>query len=174
MPSKFFSRVFFWNLFCAKKLTLQKTNIMGLTYATIELVNQYDEYKNQDGEISSTDIRRWTGNVMVDTGAIRLTINEEIRDQLGLRNGEEISVALADGSKVKVEIIGGVKIRFGNRFCFTDAFVLKGNTEPLIGCMPLEAMDLIVIPEENKLEYNHKEYDGGLYSLKGFKVINEK
>lgn len=139
---------------------------MGLTYATIELINQYDEYKSEDGEMAITEIRRWTGNVLVDTGAIRLAINEEIRDQLGLRKGEMISVALADGSKVLIEIIGGIKIRFGNRHCFVDAFVLKGNTEPLLGCIPLEGMDLIVIPEENKLEYNHKEYDGGLYSLK--------
>jgi predicted aspartyl protease len=78
---------------------------MGLTYATIELVNQYDEYKNQDGEISADEIRRWTGDVLVDTGAIRLSINEVIRDQLGLRKGEMVSVALADGSLVKMEMV---------------------------------------------------------------------
>jgi clan AA aspartic protease len=147
---------------------------MGLTYATIELINQYDEYKNEDGEISADEIRRWTGDVLVDTGAIRLSINEVIRDQLGLRKGEMVSVALADGSLVKVEMVGGVKIRFGTRFCYTGAFVLPGNTEPLMGCIPLEEMDLIVMPLENKLEYNHKEFEGGLYSLKGYKVIKDK
>jgi clan AA aspartic protease len=141
---------------------------MGLTYATIELINQYDEYKNEDGEIPVNEIRRWTGNILVDTGAIRLTINEEIRDQLGLRKGEMIKVGLADGNTIEVEKIGGIKIRFGNRTSYTDAFVLPGNTEPLLGCIPLEGMDLIVIPLENKLEYNHKEYEGGLYHLKGF------
>ena len=79
-----------------------------------------------------------------------------------------INVGLADGSKTKVELIGGIKIRFGNRFCYTDAFVVQGNAEPLLGCIPLEGMDLIVVPNENKLEYNHKEYNGGLYHLKGF------
>jgi hypothetical protein len=43
---------------------------------------KYCEYKNEDIEISSNEIRRWTGNILVDTGATRLTINEEIRDQL--------------------------------------------------------------------------------------------
>ena len=141
---------------------------MGLTYATIELINQFDEYKNEDGEIASNDIRRWNGEMLVDSGAIRLTINEVMRDQLGLRKGEMINVGLADGSKTKVELIGGIKIRFGNRFCYTDAFVVQGNAEPLLGCIPLEGMDLIVVPNENKLEYNHKEYNGGLYHLKGF------
>ena len=139
---------------------------MGSTYATIELVNQYDEYKFEDGEISDNEIHRWTGNVLVDSGAIRLTINEVIREKLGLRKGEIVSVALADGSLTKVELVGGIKIRFGTRFCFTDAFVVPGNAEPLMGCIPLEGMDLIIIPNENKLEYNHKEYEGGLYSLK--------
>jgi clan AA aspartic protease len=137
-------------------------------YATIELVNLYDEYKNHDGEISTNEIRRWTGNLLVDTGAIRLTINEEIRDQLGLRKGEMIVVGLADGTTIKVEKIGGIKIRFGNRFCYTDAFVVRGNAEPLLGSIPLDGMDLIVIPLENKLKNNHKEYEGGLYHLKGF------
>lgn len=31
---------------------------MGLTYATIELINQYDEFKNLDGEIAANEIRR--------------------------------------------------------------------------------------------------------------------
>ncbi len=43
---------------------------------------KYCEYKNEDGEISSNEIRRWTGKILVDTGAIRLSINQEIRDQL--------------------------------------------------------------------------------------------
>ena len=145
---------------------------MGLTYATIELINQFDEYKSEDGEIAANEIRRWNGDMLVDSGAIRLTINEEIRDQLGLRKGEMIVVGLADGSTIKVEKIGGIKMRFGNRTCYTGAFVLPSNTEPLMGCIPLEEMDLIVIPTENKLEYNHKEYEGGLFHLKGYKVIN--
>jgi predicted aspartyl protease len=141
---------------------------MNPIYATIELVNIFDEYKSEDGEISKNEIRRWTGNILADTNAKRLTINEKIRDQLGLRKGVMIKVGLADGNTIEVEKIGGIKIRFGNRYCYTDAFVLPGDAEPLLGCIPLEGMDLVVIPNENKLEYNHKEYDGGLYNLKGF------
>lgn len=50
----------------------------------------------------------------------------------------------------KKQKIGGIKIRFGNRTSSTDAFVLPSNTEPLLGCIPLEGMDLIVISLENK------------------------
>ena len=139
---------------------------MGLTYATIELVNQYDEYKHHDGEIDANEIRRWSGEMFIDTGAIRLAINEEIRTQLGLRKGMMTNVTLADGSLTQIEMIGGVKVRFGDRICYTGAFVLPGNTEPLMGCIPLEEMDLVVIPSENILEYNPKHPDGALFSLK--------
>jgi clan AA aspartic protease len=141
---------------------------MYCIYATIELINQHDEYKSQDVKVVSPDIRRWSGEVLVDTSAIGLSINEEIKKYLGLRNGEMISVALANGSIIKREMIGDLKIRFGNRFCYTRAFVLPGNTEPLMGRIHLAGMDLVINPNENKLEYNHKEYEGGFYHLKGF------
>ena len=139
---------------------------MAVTYATIELINQYDEYKHQDGELDAVQIRRWSGEMMIDTGAIRLAINEEIKNKLGLRKGTITNITLADGSISQIEMVGGIKIRFGDRICYTGAFVLPQNTEPLMGCIPLEEMDLVVIPSENRLEYNLKHPDGALFSLK--------
>ena len=139
---------------------------MGLTYATIELTNQYDEYKFGEGEIPHYKIRRWSGECIVDTGAVRMAISEEIKAILGLKQGQLLTVAMADGSTRAIEMLGGIKVRFGNRTCYTDAFVLPGNTEPLLGAIPLEGMDLVVIPSENRLEYNPAHPDGGLFSLK--------
>ncbi len=51
-----FLGVFFFNFF--KKYFYKNNNTMGLTYASIELVNQYDENKNQDGEIDASEICR--------------------------------------------------------------------------------------------------------------------
>ncbi len=139
---------------------------MGLTYATIELTNQYDEYKCEEGLVQPNEIRRWSGEFMIDTGAIRMAINEEIREKLGLKKGLLMNAALADGSIRQVELVGVIKVRFGDRTCYTDAFVLPGNTEPLLGAIALEGMDLVVVPAENKLEYNPKHPDGALFSLK--------
>ena len=77
-----------------------------------------------------------------------------------------MNVALADGSIKQAELVGGIRVRFGDRTCYTDAFVLPGANEPLLGAIPLEGMDLVVIPSENKLEYNPKHPDGALFSLK--------
>jgi len=139
---------------------------MGLTYATVELTNQYDEYKNEEGLLPFNEIRRWSGQFMIDTGAIRMAINEEIKEKLGLKKGIMMNVALADGSIKQAELVGGIRVRFGDRTCYTDAFVLPGANEPLLGAIPLEGMDLVVIPSENKLEYNPKHPDGALFSLK--------
>jgi clan AA aspartic protease len=103
---------------------------------------------------------------MVDTGAVRMAINEEIKEKLGLKRGQLLNVAMADGSTKSVEMVGSIKVRFGNRTCYTDAFVLPGNAEPLLGAIHLEGMDLVVIPSENKLEYNPAHPEGGLFSLK--------
>ena len=139
---------------------------MGLTYANIELTNQYDEYKAEEGLMENDAIRRWQGKLMVDTGAIRMAINEEIKAQLGLKKGLMMNVSLADGSTKSIELVGGIRVRFGERTCYTDAFVLEGNTEPLLGAIPLEGMDLAVIPSENKLVYNPRHPEGALFSLK--------
>ena len=139
---------------------------MGLTYANIELTNQYDEYKVEEGLMQNDAIRRWQGKLMVDTGAIRMAINEEIKAQLGLKKGMMMNVSLADGSTKSIELVGGIRVRFGERTCYTDAFVLEGNTEPLLGAIPLEGMDLAVIPSENKLVYNPRHPEGALFSLK--------
>ena len=77
-----------------------------------------------------------------------------------------MNAALADGSIRQVEAVGSIKIKFNDRTCYTDAFVLPGNTEPLTGAIPLEGMDSVVLPSENKLEYNPKHPDGVLFSLK--------
>lgn len=139
---------------------------MGLTYATIELMNMFDEYDYRNGRIDSGDIRRWSGQVLVDTGAIRMAINEEIRDLLGLENGMTMTATMANGTAVPLEIVGGIKVRFGDRSCEVDSFVLPGNSEPLLGAIPLEGMDLVVIPSRNTLEYNPEHPDGPQFSLK--------
>ena len=139
---------------------------MGLTYATLELTNFYDESKQEDGLISENEIRRWSGEMLVDTDAIRMAINEEIRQHLGFKKGIVSKVTLADGSVKEIELVGAIKVRFGNRSCITDAYVLPENTEPILGAIPMEGMDLAIIPSESKLDYNPKHPDGAIFFMK--------
>jgi hypothetical protein len=63
-------------------------------------------------------------------------------------------VTLADGHQRKVPKIAPIEIAFANRTYVTEAVVL-GN-EPLLGVIPLEAMDLVVDPRQQTLIVNPK------------------
>ena len=139
---------------------------MGLTYADIELFNYADETLNEDGYLPKEKIRKVLIRAMADSGAIRLAINETIKQQLGLRVRQQLNISLANGTKRTLDVAGPIRLKFKDRDCITDAFVLPGNEEPLLGAVPTELMDLVIIPAENKLVYNPLHPDGPLYSMK--------
>jgi clan AA aspartic protease len=99
-------------------------------------------------------------NALVDTGATFMCVTEEVALQLGF-DITEVSqqvVTLADGHQRKVPKIAPIEIAFENRTYVTEAVVL-GN-EPLMGVIPLEAMDLVVDPRKQELVVNpqHPNY----------------
>ena len=124
---------------------------MGLVYADIELTNFADETLCEDGYLPKEKIRTMQVNAMANSGAIRLSINEKIKEQLGLRVRQSLSISLADGTKRVLDVAGPIRLKFKDRDCITDAFVLPNSEEPLIGAVPMELMDLVIIPSENKL-----------------------
>jgi len=89
--------------------------------------------------------------------ATKQPFDEFIRDaviQLGFDTSEVSThiVTLADGRQIKAPRIAPIEIFFDNRSYVTEALVL-GN-EPLMGILPLEAMDLMVDPLKQRLIVN--------------------
>lgn len=89
---------------------------------------------------------------LVDTGALHLCLPEHIAIQLDLRELEKREVTLANGHRITVPYCGPVEIRFKNRRCFTGAMIL--GDEPLLGAIPMEDMDLVVIPGRHRVDVN--------------------
>lgn len=114
---------------------------MGLSYATLRLKN---EFKNLEIEVSA----------LVDTGALFMCVPANIAAQLGFDNSEiqQRVITLADGMTRLVPVVRPVTIEFENRSYMTEALVL--GDEPLIGCIPMEAMDVIVDPRSQKMVVN--------------------
>ncbi|MDX2195245.1 MAG: retroviral-like aspartic protease family protein [Cytophagales bacterium] len=110
---------------------------MGLVYATIDLINAEDKALAKNGYIKETSIRKLPVRMMVDSGAVMMAINEEIKTQLGLTAKDKQIFTLANGTVIKLEKAAGIEVNFKNRWCTTDAVVLKGNTEPLFGALPI-------------------------------------
>jgi len=80
-----------------------------------------------------------------------ICINEELKNQLGLEINDRQEGVLANGDRHLFDITGPIEIRIHNRRTISEAIVLPGNAEPLLGSIPLEAMDLLVDPKMGQL-----------------------
>jgi clan AA aspartic protease len=125
---------------------------MGHVYADITLLNPFDAIMARQGKIPSDEIRQMEVRAMVDSGAMTLTINEKIAQQLDLPVWKQIEVTLANGSSHNCDYVGPVHIHFENRFAGCHALVLPGADEVLLGVIPLEEMDVIIDPIDQKLK----------------------
>lgn len=139
---------------------------MGVVYSSIKLVNTADSVLAEDGYLKDTDIRSIHIDVLADTGAVRMVINESIQKQLGLRTRYIEPAMLADGTSISLPVAGPITVWFQERYCTTEAIVLPGNAEPLMGLIPMESMDLVVIPKTQEIKYNPEHPDGPLLYLK--------
>ena len=89
---------------------------------------------------------------LVDSGAVHLCIPEHLQIQLRLEEIDQKEALLADGSRQLVPYVGPVEIRFKNRIGFAGALVL--GDQVLLGAIPMEDLDLVVLPKERRLEVN--------------------
>jgi len=91
-------------------------------------------------------------DALADTGALHLCIPEQVRARLQLEAIAEKEVTLADGSVRRVPYVGPIEIRFKNRVGFAGALVM--GDQVLVGAIPMEDMDLVVVPRTRTLEVN--------------------
>ncbi|MEM0966245.1 MAG: clan AA aspartic protease [Verrucomicrobiota bacterium] len=89
---------------------------------------------------------------LADTGSVYLAIPEHVCLQLELRAGGQKEVTLADGSKQMVPYVGPIETRFNNRRAYVGAIVM--GDEILLGAIPMEDMDLVVIAHERRVDIN--------------------
>ncbi len=114
---------------------------MGLIYTEITLSN-----------VRQPERQAITTRALVDTGAVHLCIPEHIALQLDLETYEEREVETADGHAHLRPYMGPILVQFDKRRCLTGAMVL-GN-EVLLGSIPMEDMDLVILPHRQTIAVN--------------------
>jgi clan AA aspartic protease len=114
---------------------------MGLTRAKLVLSNP------RRPELQPVEI-----DALADTGAVHLCIPVHVQIQLNLQECERKEATLADGTRGSVPYVGPVELRFKNRVGFTGALVM--GDEVLLGAIPMEDMDLVVIPQTRTVDVN--------------------
>lgn len=96
-------------------------------------------------------------DAIADTGALFLCIPQHVCDRLRLQKSTDKAVTLADGTTRRVPYVGPVEIRFKNRVGFGGALVM--GDQVLLGAMPMQDMDLVVIPGTRELDVNPRSPD---------------
>jgi clan AA aspartic protease len=124
---------------------------MGEVRTEITLVNIGDQEVANRGYMPQDQVRQLTVNAVVDTGAVTLVINEEIREKLGLQLKKAGEATVAGGGKIQSGITESVDVRWKDRETSCRAVVLPGEQDVLLGALPLEGMDLTINPLRNEV-----------------------
>ena len=127
---------------------------MGLVYADIELINADDLAFARRHVIGEEEVKRMHINALVDTGSYMLAINESIQEQLQFPIVEKRKAQLANGHIVECDVVSSVELRFKNRQTTCRAMIIPGDSEPQLGSIPLEDMDVLIHPLRQELIVN--------------------
>jgi clan AA aspartic protease len=91
-------------------------------------------------------------DALADTDSVHLCIPEHIQIQLKLEEIDKKDVTLADGREKLVPYVGPIELRFKNRVGFSGALVM--GDQVLLGAIPMEDMDLIIVPKTRSIDVN--------------------
>jgi clan AA aspartic protease len=131
---------------------------MGYVNTQITLKNLVDVFDARKGIIQETEIRQTTVDVMVDTGATTLVINDEIFEQLGLGVIGEREISLANDATEKCKLTDALEINWEDRSVIMSALVVEDASDILLGVLPLEGMDLMVDTVNQRLVGAHGDH----------------
>jgi aspartyl protease len=124
---------------------------MGEVKVEVVLENAVDRGLQLRGMLEPEMVRAINASVLVDSRAMTLVLPQEQVEALGLENIRKVIVRYADERKEERPVASAVTIRVGDRAATLDCVVGPPNSEPLLGQVPLEVMDLLVDCVEQRL-----------------------
>ncbi|NET32680.1 MAG: aspartyl protease [Cyanothece sp. SIO1E1] len=115
---------------------------MGKVTTTITVANRGDQILAIRGFIPANQVRSLTlKDILVDTGATRLCLPQEIISQLGLTFQEAVEVKTVAGT-LKVSLFKDIALAVEGREGTYNCLELPAGGEPLLGLIPLEDLGL--------------------------------
>ncbi len=124
---------------------------MGEVNVEVKLENTADRELALRGILREDQVRSFNVKVIADTGAVMLVLPQDEVEALGLREVRKAVVRYADERKEERSVAGPVTVRVDGRAATVDCIVGPPNSEPLLGHVVLEIMDLLVDPLQQKL-----------------------
>ncbi|MDR0561080.1 MAG: hypothetical protein LBG73_00125 [Spirochaetaceae bacterium] len=135
---------------------------MGITREEITLTNEGDLAAAARGYITKKEARSVTVTAIADTGALRLVMPESLRKKLGLEILKTAPAALADGEKLEIGLTEGVEVRWKDRIITCDAWIVPNDCSVLLGAIPMEGLDVMGDPVNQRLVGVHGEKPLGI------------
>jgi len=88
---------------------------------------------------------------VVDTGATMSVLPIDLIQKLGLEKIDEVNVRYADNSVKRREVYGWIILEIAGRKAVFDVLAEDEVTQPLIGQIVLERLDLVIEPSTRKV-----------------------
>ena len=131
---------------------------MGKIMQKATLQNAGDLDAVQRDYIHPSEVHEVEIDFIVDTGAAMICLPPDVIAALDLYETHRRRVLTANG-EVTRRIYSPVRISINDREATLDVMELPPDTPPLLGCLPLEALDLYPNPVKQCLEGN-PQYNG--------------
>ena len=116
---------------------------MGEIVVKVELENAVDRGSFEQGLRDEVSIRKTHVDAIIDTGASMPVLPHNVVERLGLRIRRTAVVTYSEERKEERSIAGPVTITVCDRFMSTDCIVGPPMSQPLVGQIVLQALDLI-------------------------------
>jgi predicted aspartyl protease len=94
-----------------------------------------------------------------------LVLPADVVRRLGVRERARRKVRYANGQVAEVPMVGGIEVTILGRKTQCEALVEAVGATPLVGQIPLEALDLVMNPRTRDVEVNPASPDAPLLDL---------
>lgn len=81
---------------------------------------------------------------------------------------------MATGELRELQVVENVAVKFKNRRINCTALILLGDSEVLLGAIPMEDMDVWIDPRRQEMVVNPESLDAAIGTLKGIRHISHK
>jgi len=127
---------------------------VGRVVTSVRVENLEDLFAARNGTLPEDRVRRIEiAEARVDTGATMFSLPTHMIQQLGLKKIRDRTVVTTRGVATAA-VYDAVRLTILGRDCTVDVIEVPDGVPPLVGPIPLEALDLVVNPAARTLTTN--------------------